>query len=531
VAFGRKEESRNSTELSDRVQSILASKGLTLRSVSRQSEALYGKSSRYFIPHNFYYELCLGSYKPSVHQIFAFSRISGFRFHDWLRVFDFDPEDITRLQIGLPAPRTLLLDTTLADPSRWVRWFHNRPHNPQVPAIAPLRTLLAPAQLVRIESLSTVATRDGFIYIKVGREDAIAFPDLLPGTIVRINPALSENLLTNANMNHRLFLLEHRHGFCCCRIHMVDQRTIVPISNLLSYAQIEFRYPREVRILGLADLAILPLLSQMPAVPKDLAQHRKPLPLASGVKLSTQLREARIRMHLSLRGAAALSRAIAEKRSDPHYYLSASTLCEYEVSEAPARDFRKLVSLCSIYGLKLNELLRAMEIPVEDAGKEPIADRFYPHITGIKRIAERGDSKTLGPGFLEHLIEEFEELPFFLWHSVGLVAGLGHLSLEDFFWIGGERDPLHPYLENGLLALVNRRKKTAVHFRTQPPWQQPLYLLLKRDGTYMAACCGTENGTLVIHPYVHDFHRSAQFRQHQDAEVIGQIVVIARKLL
>jgi hypothetical protein len=28
-------------------------------------------------------------------------------------------------------------------------------------------------------------------------------------------------------------------------------------------------------------------------------------------------------------------------------------------------------------------------------------------------------------------------------------------------------------------------------------WQQPIYVILKRDGTYLAASCGTENGTLA----------------------------------
>jgi hypothetical protein len=33
----------------------------------------------------------------------------------------------------------------------------------------------------------------------------------------------------------------------------------------------------------------------------------------------------------------------------------------------------------------------------------------------------------------------------------------------------------------------------------------------------------------VIHPYGRDFHRFAQYRLHQDAEVVGQIVAIMRR--
>ena len=39
-----------------------------------------------------------------------------------------------------------------------------------------------------------------------------------------------------------------------------------------------------------------------------------------------------------------------------------------------------------------------------------------------------------------------------------------------------------------------------------------------------------ENGTLVIHPYSQQFRRPEHLRYHQDAEVIGRIVTVARKL-
>jgi hypothetical protein len=61
-------------------------------------------------------------------------------------------------------------------------------------------------------------------------------------------------------------------------------------------------------------------------------------------------------------------------------------------------------------------------------------------------------------------------------------------------------------------------------------WQQPIYVVLKRDATYVAACWGIENDRLVVHPYTRDFHRNEEYRLHQDAEVVGQIVAIARRL-
>ena len=60
------------------------------------SGSLYGRSSPYFLPHNLYHDLRIATFGPSIYQILALSRITGFRFEDWLRVFGFDIEDGSR---------------------------------------------------------------------------------------------------------------------------------------------------------------------------------------------------------------------------------------------------------------------------------------------------------------------------------------------------------------------------------------------------------------------------------------------------
>ena len=115
--------SRSNGELAERVKSILASKDLTLNQVSERSTALYGRSSPHYLPHNLYYDLRHGSFSPSLFQLFAFSRISGYRLVDWLRVFGFDVEAIPRLQIHLSSNRTVLLDSSLEDPHALVAGF------------------------------------------------------------------------------------------------------------------------------------------------------------------------------------------------------------------------------------------------------------------------------------------------------------------------------------------------------------------------------------------------------------------------
>jgi hypothetical protein len=346
-----------------------------------------------------------------------------------------------------------------------------------------------------------------------------------------VNPDILDERVLGANgTSSRMFLIEHHKGFFCCRLRAVGDRLIVPISTQLSYAQVELRRPQEARILGIVDLEIRPLLAaRQPEVPKDLAKQWKPHPLFREEKFGPLLRSARTTMHLSLRSASEVSRKIADLLADDRYFISPSSLCDYELLNTPLRHFQKVITLCSLYGLRLQTLLKAIGIALEKSGTEPMPDHFVGRFPQLDSTDP--DDKLDDGEFLEQLLEQCQEVAVFLRESIGSLSGLKDASLYDFFWIGGKHDVLHPYVVDGLLALVNRRKKRPFHFASKPLWQQPLYLLLKRDGTYLCACCGIENGTLVVHPYSQYFHRPEQFRYRRDIEVVGQVVTIARKLV
>ena len=80
------------------------------------------------------------------------------------------------------------------------------------------------------------------------------------------------------------------------------------------------------------------------------------------------------------------------------------------------------------------------------------------------------------------------------------------------------------------MAVVNRRKKKPIHYRSKPLWEQPIYLLLLRGGGYVCACCGQEDRTLVLHPYPQHIHEAVEYPDHRDAEIVGQVVTVVRRL-
>src|SRR5262249_3498435 len=159
-----------------------------------KSRALYGRSSPHFVPHNLYYGLSCGGSSPRLEQLSTLSRISGYSLHDWFCAFGFNLGEIPRLQVQLPSKHTTILNSAVDDPEACVPWFQNKPGNASIAAIAPIAKLLEATPCVRLRSLLAPGDRD-FVFAKVGQEDVFAFPDLFPGSIVRINTRATPEIL------------------------------------------------------------------------------------------------------------------------------------------------------------------------------------------------------------------------------------------------------------------------------------------------------------------------------------------------
>src|SRR5262249_995703 len=189
---------------------------------------------------------------------------------------------------------------------------------------------------------------------KRGDQDALGFPELLPGSIVRADPDLTAEFLPEkgGRSSHRIFLVEHNKGLFCSRLHRVQENVIVPIGVELSYAHIELRVPREARLHGVVDLEIRSLSKPTcPQVPNDLAKLWRRVPLLGQQTFHQLLTTARINAGLSFREAAAATRTISNVLGDERYRISATSICDYEVLGTPPRALHKIVTLCCTYGL------------------------------------------------------------------------------------------------------------------------------------------------------------------------------------
>src|SRR5205807_9132521 len=90
-----------------------------------------------------------------------------------------------RLQLQLSSRRTVLLDSSLDDPNAFIPWLRSLGTSAPPAGVVPLSQVLEWTKPRRLASLGELQDK-GSLYAKIGYQDALAFPDLLAGSIVRV---------------------------------------------------------------------------------------------------------------------------------------------------------------------------------------------------------------------------------------------------------------------------------------------------------------------------------------------------------
>ena len=371
--------------------------------------------------------------------------------------------------------------------------------------------------------------KSNFRYFKIGRDDAYAYPDLLPGSIVRVNSATNgEILLGNADADadsdsEQILAVEHRFGVTCSHVKRSGRNKIMLCSKQLPYPPVEMSLGTEARLLGVVDLEIRRLaLASAPVV----SQNEEWLASESSghsrdeTTLGHYLRSARVRLKLSFQAASGLSREIARILEDPRYFCAASALSDIEAGNRLPRHIHKLISLSAIYGLSLAGLVDRAGLSFEAGGKEAMPIALG---RGGMRTAPFTPSR-----FAQAVEERFLELPLFLHTALRSLTGLSQVSVRDIFWAGATSGVAHPYLRNAAFLAVNRRSKQPAPLLSSPIWAQPLYLIELRNGRLLCAACTLHGETLLICPRMTGSDGVMRLRNHSEAEILGKVVALVR---
>lgn len=497
---------------------LLASAGLTLHSASLESERLYGVDSPFRIPHTLYHFLDTSPvFRPNLHEVAALSRISGYRFEDWLMALDLDLERLAAASSLLAAKRTRIIDPSLETfeyilPSlcEWEK---------STSAVLPFAELLQGRNVVRAQVHPDRPRLS--VFARLGSEDAFAYPELQPGSIVRVNLGTSVHRDRTAAQRRPLLLIENAQGYWCGRFDVSESGVVRVAASELAYAQALLATPAEARIVGTIDMEFCwPGRPERPAVPRELAVLRQPQAIGIKRPLRDLLRHARTNAGLTLAEASGLSRRIAGFLHDEQYSISQSTLADFEARDTPPRHLPKVMTVCLAYGIAISDFLAAAGIPQGSLGHKAVPGSLIDGWAGRRpRITEQEPGRIADTGLSDRI-------PWFLRDCLPELSTIARPSLRDFFWVSGNQTFLPRYMTGSRAVLVNRRIKKPVRDRDLPGRQQPAYVLWHRRGSFLCACCSWEDDTLALYP--ESGSGTPERIRRDDVDIIGQIVGVAR---
>jgi hypothetical protein len=508
------------------VRSILATKGLSLAEACRRSHALFKTNRRLWLSPGFYDELQHASFSPSLEQLYSLSAVTGYRLNDWLKIFRFSFDEAARLQLAWPAHQTCELDAFLYDTRAEVEWFEESGPMELGNDIEPLSQWLSGKITGSLDSLADNLNSE-FRYLKIGRSDAYAYPELLPDSVVRVDPRITVESARDAANCERIYAIEHSRGIVCGRLRPGSNGRVTLCPKVIPYPPIEIRLGREARLIGLVDFEFRSLASVTPpSVAPKAARVWIPAALGSIGAVGQHCRRARIHSGLSFQGASERTKHVARLLGDKRYFCAPSALSDMEARDLLPRHIHKLIAVGAAYCLSLNDLLKAIGMPLERTGREPMPLRWFKNSRGSDSAIRHDQAR-----FLRIVESRVEAVPFFLRHGLRSLTGKVGISVRDLFWAGRTEEWNHPYLRNAAFLAVNRRSKTPAPLLSSPVWAQPLYLLALRNGSYLCAACTLDGDTLVIRPWTASSQKIVQLKNREEVEVVGKIVAVARRLL
>ena len=344
------------------IRNVLAQCGYSVTQLSAASRRRYGSKSPFFIPATFLYKIKSGV-TPHVCQIVALSESTGYRFDDWLRMVGFDLQPVLRLQMRLHTERTVLVTPN-------EEWFQSSLPLPS--SHDGVRSSFSRARPGRWND------RGRYLFAKIGTEDALVCPQLMPGSIVRVDRCYAQRMkdADRVSRDDHLWLVEQPGGLTCCQVRWIDDRQIVLLPTRPPWGNWPLHLPTEARILGLVDLDRHPM--KLP--PSAGQMESRSLPLHSGngkMRFSDLLKISRARTGLTFRAAHGLTRTVALILGNPEYTIALGLLSDYEVMGKLPRHIAKILSLCIVYCMDVRDLMEAAGVSIDDSAKLslPMPDR------------------------------------------------------------------------------------------------------------------------------------------------------------
>jgi transcriptional regulator with XRE-family HTH domain len=242
-----------------------------------------------------------------------------------------------------------------------------------------------------------------------------------------------------------------------------------------------------------------------------------------------RLKRVREKLKLTYRDVENASRQIAARRGSEEFVIALSRLADIE-NKGTAPSIFRIYTLCAIYRIDYEEVLRWYGVPREDLESESLniqlRETHLAHFAENRQItgphphdAEIDLNKTT---FLSHVIRRWGKLPLNFLNGIDLRRyRYGFIGLEDW--------SMYPLIQPGaLVAIDESRRKIAVDGWSSEI-DRPIYFFEHRSG-YLCGWCSSMESRILIQPHPSSCRDPLVFELQTEIDVIGQVVAVASPL-
>jgi len=244
-----------------------------------------------------------------------------------------------------------------------------------------------------------------------------------------------------------------------------------------------------------------------------------------------RLRELREQIGLTLRDVEIASTALAESRGVEEFITNPSRLSDIETKGVIPSIYR-LYALSVIYRADFTELLKLYGVDLNTTAADlAVCSPSKTHRLEI--TASRGTTQIptrLDPGFdlnrsfdLGRMIESWGPVPMqFLQELAKKKYAYAYIGMQDL--------TMYPLLLPGSFVQVDEERSRVEEGPWRSEWERPIYFVETREG-HVCCWCSLRRGEIVLqsHPLSPVLPRI--LKHPQEAEVIGQVVGVAMRLV
>jgi transcriptional regulator with XRE-family HTH domain len=244
-----------------------------------------------------------------------------------------------------------------------------------------------------------------------------------------------------------------------------------------------------------------------------------------------KLRELREQIGLTLRDLEIASTALAESRGIEEFIINPSRLSDIETKGVLPSIYR-LYALSVIYRADFTELLKLYGVDLSATASD--LSVCSPNKTHrLDMVTGRGTAQVpvrLDPGFdlnrsfdLGRMIENWGPVPLQFIHDLCK-------KKFTYAYIGMQDLTMYPLLLPGSFVQVDEERSRVEEGPWRSEFERPIYFVETREG-HMCCWCSVRKGEIVLQSHPLSPVAPRILKHPQEAEVIGQVVGVAMRLV